>query len=102
MDRATKALIDYGFTAQPDGSLERGRKGERFVPTEGGFLRFFRGEPMCYTIKPEWANVGGLSPADKPECFDMVYPSAWVIAEYEAANGRRAAYLAEKTISKAG
>ena len=95
MDRATKALIDYGFRQQPDGSLA-GRKGEVYTPTAGGFLRSINGIPHCFTIKPEWASVGGLSPADKPECFEMVIPSDWVVAEYEAAVGRRAVYLAEK------
>ena len=100
MDKATKALIDYGYTLQEDGSLERGRKGERYVPVEGGFLRWFRGEQMCFKIADNWRKVGGLTVKEHPECFDMVYPTEWVIEHFEAAVKNNKQWAEEAKIRK--
>ena len=102
MDRATKALIGYGYTQMPDGTLERGRKDERYVPVEGGFLRWYRGKPMCFKIADAWRKVSGLTMETHPECFDMVYPAEWVIAEYEAGTANNAKRAAEAAARKAG
>lgn len=102
MARAEKALIDYGYTVLPDGSLERGRKGERYVPVEGGFLRWFRGEPMCFKIKAAFATVSGADPKKNPEAFEMVYPSAWVIEHFETAVANNKRWAAEAAARKAG
>jgi hypothetical protein len=99
MDRATKALVSYGFTPEADGALTK--KNDRYVPVTGGFLRFFNGAPMCFSIHPDWAGIGGLDPVSKPECFEMVYPSSWVIQEYEAAAANRAQWAAEAAARKA-
>jgi hypothetical protein len=125
MDRATKALIDYGYTLQEDGSLDRGRKDERYVPVEGfrevldtpagpgqpatykqepvkGFYRYFRGNQMCFRIADRWSGVAGLDPLVQPECFEMIYPEDWVIAEYETAVANQTKWAAEAAARKAG
>jgi hypothetical protein len=102
MDRATKALVDYGFTQKADGSLYRGRKGEKYVPVEGGFEHYFRGEKMSFSIKSDWAGVGGLYPTTHPECFEFTFPPEWIINEYETAVANKAQWAAEAAARKAG
>jgi hypothetical protein len=103
MDRATKALIAYGFTVQDDGTLHRGRKDEYYVPTDGGFLHFYRGQRYAFKVKDEFASIAGLDmhKDEHAQFFDMVFPSDWVVAEYEAAAANNEKLAAEAAARKA-
>lgn len=104
---ATDELIAYGY-AEEDGEFVRrkaGRLKDKYVPTEGGWLRFNRDDgawvPVDFTMLPKWQGVAGLHPSTHPECYDYVHPDSWVETEYAAANQNRQTRLAESLARKA-
>lgn len=106
MSAATDALLAYGFVPDGKGLVKTnpatGQQRTRYETVEGGFHRFEREDggwrQYPYTIHPDWEGVGGLafdekqargqlSAKVKPECFEWVYPAAFVEGTYGAAEG---------------
>ena len=121
MTRATKALMSYGFEDQGDGSFvlsKAGREKVKFVPQDGGFHNFRREDGAWrqypFSIHADWKGVGGLcfdekqaaesnSPPErvKPQCYEWVFPEAWVVTEYETGAVNKAQREADRLARRA-
>ena len=102
MSKATDAFKNYGFVPDSEGLVRvnplTGAPRTRYVAVVGGgFHRYEREDGAWrqypYSIHADWEGVGGLafdakqgaSDANakvKPECFEWVYPEAFIVAEY--------------------
>jgi hypothetical protein len=95
--QAVASLIDYGYTAEEDGSLVRYKGGKprtKWVPVgDTGFLRYEREDGWVqypYQVADTFQGVGGLSPETHRECFDWVYPAEYVLNVYATALAEQA------------
>lgn len=118
--QAQEHLKDYGFVEGPDGlvkaSIRGNRPKTRFVPVDGGFLRYEREDGVWrqypFSIHSDW-QLGGLAfdvkqaaedpnAKVKPECFDWVYPESEITKIYSHAVQVMAAEDAESKKRKNG
>ena len=104
---AAEELIAYGY-ADEGGEyvrLKAGRPIDKYVTSEGGFLRYTREDGQWvgvpYTIAKSFEGVSGLLYSTHPQCFEMVYPEAYVEHVYAVGNEARAARAAESLARKA-
>lgn len=89
---AARALVAYGYEDKGDGEFVRSKNGslrDKWVATDGGFLRFTREDGewvgIPHSIAPHFEGVSGLDFKTHPETFNTVYPEAEVLAIYQHA-----------------
>ncbi len=99
--RAIAAITEFGYTPSGDGEYVKIKAGilrEKWALADGGFLRFTREDgqwaAVPFSIAPEWEGIGGLDHKSKPQCYEWLYPFAYVANIYEVANAERAANAA--------
>jgi len=96
LEQAIAAIIEFGYTHEPDDSLVKykaGRPREKYQPVDGGFLRFTRDDgkwaPVPFKIAEKYEGISGLLPETHPECFDFVYPADYLLNIYATAVAER-------------
>lgn len=108
MEEAKAALLahHFGFVEDESGALVRVRDGverTRFVPVDGGFEHYFRGEKQAHSLKPPsdpawdavYAALGqqrqdgvlprfmeGHTPETSPQFYQWVWPPDEIVKVY--------------------
>lgn len=104
---ASAELIKFGYTDEGGEYVKykAGKPREKYVASEGGFLRYTRDDGQWvgvpFTIAPSFEGVSGLTYATHPQCFEMVYPEAYLANVYAEGNKAAAARAAESLARKA-
>lgn len=96
MAAAKAALVAHGFVANADGTVftltrKNGVERTRYEVVDGGFKRFFRGEPMEHSLLPKgdpaWDGLppgarNGVSASEYPKFFQWVWPAGDILKIY--------------------